>query len=269
MVGSIPGQEFFFYKGNWTSEVDSLMLSIITKSKSAAEWDGSVIPLDLLEQVASVIMAELGLTFTWRELYECFQFFEHRYRAFKLVLDTDRVSWNFNTNLIFGAELIWENLIQMNKLITTYYYVRDPEFVRLVQLFGLSTVKKGGGTQVVVISDDTAPVGEQTMPRPRSQLPDSPTLQVSESVYSPITMDATKLRRRLFDEEGQNVKDGSTNKAPKVFYMPNHEGDLVPRFAKNNISKKPAKKALLPSVSLHGSSCGSTSTAAWWRSAFK
>ncbi|KAL1549518.1 hypothetical protein AAHA92_17616 [Salvia divinorum] len=269
MAGSIPGQEFFFYKGNWTSEVDSLLLSIITKSKSAAEWDGSVIPLDLLEQVASVIVAELGLTFTWRELYERFRFFEHRYRAFKLVLDTDGVSWNFNTNLVFGAEPIWENLIQMNKLTTTYYYVGDPEFARLAQLFGPSSVKKEGGTQVVVISDDTAPVGQQTAPHPRSRLPASPTIQVSESVYSPITMDATKLRRRLFDEEGQNVEDGSTNEAPKVFYVPNHEGDLVPRCATNNNSKKPAKKSLLPSVSPHGSSCGSTSTAAWWRSAFK
>ncbi|KAL1549117.1 hypothetical protein AAHA92_17256 [Salvia divinorum] len=225
--------------------------------------------LDLLKQVASVIVAELGLTFTWRELYERFRFFEHRYRAFKLVLDTDGVSWNFNTNLVFGAEPIWENLIQMNKLTTAYYYVGDPEFARLAQLFGPSSVKKEGGTQVVVISDDTAPVGQQTAPHLRSRLPASPTIQVSESVYSPITMDATKLRRRLFDEEGQNVEDGSTNEAPKVFYVPNHEGDLVPRCATNNNSKKPAKKSLLPSVSPHGSSCGSTSTAAWWRSAFK
>ncbi|KAL1544954.1 hypothetical protein AAHA92_21738 [Salvia divinorum] len=82
------------------------MLSITTKSKTTAEWEGPIIPLDLLEQVASVIMAELGLTFTWRELYEHFRFFEHRYHAFKLVLDTDGVSWNFNTNFVFGSEPI-------------------------------------------------------------------------------------------------------------------------------------------------------------------
>ncbi|KAL1540844.1 hypothetical protein AAHA92_25137 [Salvia divinorum] len=213
MAGRIPRQELFFYKANWTSEVDSLMLSIITRSKSTSEWDGSVIPFNLLEQVAS----------------------------------------NINTNFVFGSEPIWENLIKNDKLTTAYYYVGDPEFTCLSQLFGLSPVKTEGGNEVVLISDDTAPVGKQNVPLPQSRLQASPTMQVSESVYSPIITDDTKLRRRLFDEEGDNVEGVSTYETPQVFYVPNHEGDLVPRCAKIN-SKKPAKKTHLSSVSPHASS---------------
>ncbi|KAL1559966.1 hypothetical protein AAHA92_10242 [Salvia divinorum] len=88
MAANVPRQESFFYKSNWTAEVDSLMLSVITNSKNMAEWDGTVISIHVLEQVSTVIAAELGLTFSWRELYERFRFFEHRYRAFKVVLDT-------------------------------------------------------------------------------------------------------------------------------------------------------------------------------------
>lgn len=43
---------------------------------------------------------------------------------------------------------------QDNKLCNAYYYVGDPEFPRLAQLFGPTTVKKEGH-DVVIVSDNT------------------------------------------------------------------------------------------------------------------
>ena len=112
MATNIPRQGSFFYKSYWTAEVDSLMLSVITKSKKMAEWDGMVIPFDVLEQVSVVITADLGLTFSWRELYERFHFFEHRYRTFKMVCDTDGVYWNYNTNEVIALEGVLGEIIE-------------------------------------------------------------------------------------------------------------------------------------------------------------
>lgn len=102
-MDKIPSQDVFFYKSNWTSEIDSLMLSLITKSKNVGKWDGSVMPYDLLEQVTGALAADTGISFTCRDVYERFRFFEHRYRAFKMVTGISGVSWNFNTNIVSGA----------------------------------------------------------------------------------------------------------------------------------------------------------------------
>ncbi|KAL1532259.1 hypothetical protein AAHA92_32288 [Salvia divinorum] len=268
MADQIPLQEVFLYKSNWTAEKDSFVLSIIAKSKTKGEWDGSVIPFDLLEHAVGVLTAEMGLPFTSRDVYERFRFLEHRYRAFKLVLDTEGVFWNVNTNVVFTSESIWKAIFKKNNLCSAYYYYGDPEYRRLTQLFGPLTVKKERHTEVVIISDGTAPLGEQTMPSHRGRPPASPTLVVSESVYSPITTNATKLRRRLFDEDGLNVDGGPTIEAPGIFYVPIQDGELIPKCAKTN-TRNPSKKTIKPSASPHASSCGSTSSIAWWRNAFK
>ncbi|KAL1560057.1 hypothetical protein AAHA92_10322 [Salvia divinorum] len=245
MADQIPLQEVFLYKSNWTAEKDSLMLSIIAKSKTKGEWDGSVIPFDLLEHAANVLMAKMGLPFTSHDVYERFRFFEHRYRAFTLKV-----------------------IFKKNNLCSAYYYYGDPEYRQLTQLFGPLTVKKEHHTEVVIISDGTAPLGEQTMPSHRGRPPASPTLVVSESVYSPITTNATKLRSRLFDEDELNVDGGPTMEASGNFYMPIQDGELISKCAKTNM-RKPSKKTIKPSSSPHASSCRSTSTTAWRRNAFK
>ncbi|KAG6415855.1 hypothetical protein SASPL_123274 [Salvia splendens] len=85
MVDKIPSQDVFFYKSKWTSEIDSLMLSLIIQSKNVGKWDGSVMPYDLLEHVTGALTADTGISYTCRDVYERFRFFEHRYRAFKMV----------------------------------------------------------------------------------------------------------------------------------------------------------------------------------------
>lgn len=102
-------------------------------------------------------------------------------------------------------------------------------------------MKIEGANEVVLISDDTAPVGRRNVPLSQNRILASPAMLVNYSVYSPITSNVIRLRPRLFDDEGANVEGGSTYKPPLVFYLPNHEGDLVLRCAKNK-SKKPAKK---------------------------
>ncbi|KAL1534068.1 hypothetical protein AAHA92_31469 [Salvia divinorum] len=76
MGSSIPRQEFFLYKSKWSAEVDSVMLSFIVRAKNVAQWSGTVILIPILEEAVAAIHAATRLSFTWRELYERFQFFE-------------------------------------------------------------------------------------------------------------------------------------------------------------------------------------------------
>ncbi|KAL1545248.1 hypothetical protein AAHA92_21995 [Salvia divinorum] len=210
MADQIPLQEVFLYKSNWTAEKDSLVLSIIAKSKTKGEWDGSVIPFDLLEHAAGVLTTEMGLPFTSRDVYDRFRFFEHRYRAFKLVLDTKGVFWNVNTNVVFASESIWKAIFKKNNLCSAYYYYGDPEYRRLTQLFG-------------------------------------PFIILSCAADYSMKMDFS---------------------VPENFYVPIQDGELIPKCAKTN-TRNPSKKTIKPSASPHASSCGSTSSIAWWRNAFK
>ncbi|KAL1548167.1 hypothetical protein AAHA92_16436 [Salvia divinorum] len=120
-----------------------------------------------------------------------------------MVLDTPGISWNVNNNVVFGAGPAWENILKKNKLWTAYYYIGNSEYPRLAQLFTPMTVKKEDH-ELVIISDNTTPNDGPTMPPHKSRLPASPTMVVSESVYTPIAVD-TKLRRRLLKDEGLNV----------------------------------------------------------------
>lgn len=118
MASSIPNQSAFLYKRNWTRQVDAIMLNTIVKAKRAFNWEGTVIPIPFLIQASEVIAADSGLQFTVVELYERFQFFEHRYRIFKEVTKAPGVYWNVNSNIVIGPEHV------LKKLVEVKYYLK-------------------------------------------------------------------------------------------------------------------------------------------------
>ncbi|KAL1568240.1 hypothetical protein AAHA92_03633 [Salvia divinorum] len=264
MGSSIPRQEFFLYKSKWSAEVDSVMLSFIVRAKNVAQWSGTVIPIPILEEAVAAIHAATRLSFTWRELYERFQFFEQRHHAFQLVVHTRGVFWNVNNNTMSASPSIWEDILKRSKLAGAYYYFGEPEFSRLTMLFDCKEIKKEKNSDVVVISDSTVPFVGPAAPPPRWSEPTYPIGEASESVSSPIVGNFATTRRKLFAEEYINLDNESTNSTAPILYVPDRDGASRPKPA-TSARPQPRAIAFNPAASPHGSSCGSTSPNNWWR----
>lgn len=113
MANYIPPQSVFLYKSNWTPEIDEVMLRTIIKMKKAAKWDGIVIPPEFLREVIDVINAEVGILFSWDDVYGRWLFFERRYRSFTDVIAVSDIHWNVNTDVITGPESAWKDILKV------------------------------------------------------------------------------------------------------------------------------------------------------------
>lgn len=114
MGSNFPPQETFFYKNKWSAEVDSGLLSVIVRAKNMGRWSGTVIPIPILQEAVESIESETGVSFSWPELYERFQFLEQRFHAFKLVRHTDGVYWNMQLNMVTCPDGAWTELIKVS-----------------------------------------------------------------------------------------------------------------------------------------------------------
>ncbi|XP_042067473.1 uncharacterized protein LOC121810814 [Salvia splendens] len=266
MANNIPPQDSFLYKGRWTAEVDSVMLSVIIREKRANNWSGTVIPIPVLEEAVATISLETGVSFTWRELYERFQFMEKRYHAFNLVTRTRGVSWYVHSNTIIGPEPTWKALFQKNQLAAAYFYYGDPEWSRLTMLFGKTKPKTEPNSNVIEISDTTVPVPEEDANPSPHMVPFDPFTEVSESVSSPLVANVNSTRRKLFSEDYHNLDIEESIETCPIFRHPGTSG-----AANHKPATRPSArvKKFNPAESPHGSSCGSTSPANWWRNNMK
>ncbi|KAG6403125.1 hypothetical protein SASPL_135342 [Salvia splendens] len=65
-----------------------------------ARWSGADIPIPILEEAVESIKSETGVSFSWLELYDRFQFLEQHFHAFKLVRHTHDVYWDMQSNTV-------------------------------------------------------------------------------------------------------------------------------------------------------------------------
>ncbi|KAL1532854.1 hypothetical protein AAHA92_32815 [Salvia divinorum] len=230
--------------------VTALEMTII-HSKRDAKWEGTVIPIPFLVEAARTIALEVGITFTWSELYERFQLFKKRYRAFKEVVDAYGAFLNIHTNTVSAPQPVRNAILAKNSFCGAYYYEGEREFNNLSMLFGTSQVKIKKNDTVIVISDTSLPKCQN---------------ERSESVYSPIFVTGTKLRQKLFNE-GMSGGSKSTNEQPPFYYLPG-DGELQQRVGLP-FPPPPSNKNMLSSSSPNGSSCASTNRNKWWRNIHK
>ncbi|KAL1564788.1 hypothetical protein AAHA92_07086 [Salvia divinorum] len=135
MASHTPPQSVFLYKCNWTAEIDEVMLCTILRMKKAANWEGTVIPPEFLREAITDIKAEVGIQFSWDDVYRSWLFFEHRYRAFTDLVVVYSVHWNANTNVVTTPESVWDGVLKENKLAAAYYYIVSPRSTNWLSSF--------------------------------------------------------------------------------------------------------------------------------------
>lgn len=90
-----------------------MLLTFIIRMKNDFKVDGNVLPIHFFQKAASEIAEELGVHFSWSELYERFQSFEQRFILFDDVVNIAGVSWNVNFNTMAAATPVWESILKV------------------------------------------------------------------------------------------------------------------------------------------------------------
>lgn len=91
-------------------------------------------------------------------------------------------------------------------------------------LFATSEIKKENSNTVIVISDTTIPLGDHVVSGLPKGMTETVEGEVSDSVNSPILAPGAKLRRKLFDEDGDNEDDELQDDPPPHFYVQGSDG---------------------------------------------
>ncbi|KAL1547680.1 hypothetical protein AAHA92_16005 [Salvia divinorum] len=236
MTSRIPSQRVFLYKSNWTPKIDKIMLHTIIRMKKATKWEGTVIPPEFIREASTAINSEVGVIFSWDELYARFQFFEQRYLSFKNLRAVPGVFWNVNTNVVIIPEPIWEVIVKEDALAVAYYYEVP------INQFKTETEPAMGFENAVA--------------------------EGSESVSSPVTGTVPKMRRKLFQEEQNHIDRESTNEPTEYYYAHCPDGKMECK-QRTSHPLRALRPPAPPYASPHASSCGSSSPHTWLKNQFK
>ncbi|XP_042005570.1 uncharacterized protein LOC121754264 [Salvia splendens] len=89
------------------------LLTVIIRLKNDFKVDGNVLPIHFFQKATSEIAEELGVRFSWSELYERFQSFEQHFILFDDVVNTTGVSWNVDFNTMAAATPVRESILKL------------------------------------------------------------------------------------------------------------------------------------------------------------
>ncbi|KAG6436119.1 hypothetical protein SASPL_101003 [Salvia splendens] len=172
--------------------------------KSVHGWNGKQVPAEVFFEASHAVQTKLGCQLTPDDIKERMQFFELRYRTFKAMVATYRVTWEVKDHFIQADEAVWKKIFKHHPFAAAYFHCDELDFSRLAIVFGMEDVKVEEVTNVIVISDSTEIL-------PLLFVPTITTPTDPDEVNSPLITVIGSVRRKLFDEEGDSRDRESNN----------------------------------------------------------
>ncbi|KAL1545736.1 hypothetical protein AAHA92_22425 [Salvia divinorum] len=228
---NIPTQSVFLYKGKWTSRIDDLLITTTMRVKCDHPWPGSEVPSRVVFEVGSVVEKELGVKFTLLELSHGYLVVEQRYLTFKQVVAWLGTSWLTSVKLVVADDSLWKKIFQVHPFVTAYYHRDEPEFYKLVVLFGWDVVKAEGMHDTIVILDSVEDVQQPNIVNEN-------VADESGEANSPLLKATAPVRRQLFCDDVNSLDHESTNVPRKYDHIPSADGGLAGRN-RNSLPRRP------------------------------
>lgn len=115
MNSYIPQQATFFYRGKWSQEMDTLLLSTLITLRSGREWDALNLSHEMLNNVCAVLNPPFGAFLSTVDVSDRLKHLNDRYRRFKKVVRTPRVQWNQVDKVVTADDHTWKQIIEVRK----------------------------------------------------------------------------------------------------------------------------------------------------------
>lgn len=108
----IPPQAAYLYYGNWSPEVDEIVLSTIIRLKGATRWQLDDFPSWFLLTAQQEVRAKLDIQFTEAEIKQRLDFMKLRYETFNATL-REGASWDVGAKFVRANDDLWAAILQV------------------------------------------------------------------------------------------------------------------------------------------------------------
>lgn len=120
----IPHQHYFFYRGKWTAEMDSFLLSMLTYDKKRAAWVNNEIPSVLMQVIELEMKKKLCVAITMDEILQKKKALENRYWTFKQVVRVKGMHWDMQQHRVSTYEdSLWGKIFEVINLFFYHYLI--------------------------------------------------------------------------------------------------------------------------------------------------
>ena len=119
----IPPQAAYLYYGNWTAEVDEIVLTTIIKLKGATRWTLPDFPNWFLLTAQQEVRTNLDIHFTEAEIKQRLDFMKLRFETFNSTLG-EGASWDVGAAYVRANDNLWMAILHV-LFLTIMYYVYD------------------------------------------------------------------------------------------------------------------------------------------------
>ncbi|KAG6411708.1 hypothetical protein SASPL_129792 [Salvia splendens] len=199
----IPQQAVYLYYGNWTLEIDEIVLNMIIKLKRETQWKFDEFPSSFILTAQHAVKTKTNILLTEVDIKQRLNFLKQRYTTFKAVVGYKGASYDKTP---FAA---------------AYYHRDDPHFPQLACLYGMDDVKKEREVYVIVLSDCT-----EEIPTDEPSCYEVSGFEVE--VNSPGIVPPQTVRRKLFPADvAPPINQESTNNMGMYFIDIGPDGRLV------------------------------------------
>ncbi|XP_042002433.1 uncharacterized protein LOC121751698 [Salvia splendens] len=151
----IPQQAVYLYYGNWTLEIDEIVLNMIIKLKRETQWKLDEFPSSFILMAQHAVKTKTKILLTEVDIKQRLNFLKQRYTTFKAVVGYKGASYDVEAKFVRAPDEIWEEILKKTPFAAAYYHRDDPHFPQLACLYGMDDVKKEREVYVIVLSDCT------------------------------------------------------------------------------------------------------------------
>lgn len=109
----IPPQAVYLYFGNWTREIDELVLDMIIKLKRETHLMLDEYPSWFLLTVQREVHSKTNILFSEPELKQRLDFMKLRYNTFKAVVGNKGFTWIQQSEFVRAKDELWEKIMKV------------------------------------------------------------------------------------------------------------------------------------------------------------
>ncbi|GER25849.1 biogenesis of lysosome-related organelles complex1 subunit KXD1, partial [Striga asiatica] len=126
-LGREATQDELLYDARWTKDVDNLFIDLLAEAHVGGEWRQGRPSPHVFHYCHGVLDADLGATFTLKELQERFDFLHKRFRVFSWMLRKHGLRHCVQSNILTAPVAVWNDIFESDPFSVAYQHSGDPQ----------------------------------------------------------------------------------------------------------------------------------------------
>lgn len=112
----IPQQAVYLFYGNWTLEIDEIVLNVIIKLKRETQWKLDDFPTWFLMTVQHKVLTKTNILLTEMDIKQRLDFLKQSNTTFKATAGYKGASYDLQAKLVRATDEIWGKILKVSWL---------------------------------------------------------------------------------------------------------------------------------------------------------